>query len=96
LNIMIDCSNCKNIYWHQVLWSEYWCSKLNKEIYNLHELNRRFRDECGYFKDKNIPLECESCLCYLCNKKNQCNMCIYCLNIEYHPMYDCKEGEILI
>ena len=90
---MIDCSNCKHIYPHNIAWGEFWCSILNKEIYSLHYLKRRFRDECDYYKGKNIPIECEDCLCYNCKKKNKCNICIYCLNIEYHPIYDCKEGD---
>ena len=44
--------------------------------------------------NKNIPIECEDCLCYNCKKNNICNICIYCSNIEYHPIYNCdKEVE---
>jgi len=39
----------------------------------------------------NIPIECENCLCYNCKKKNECNICIYCLNIYNYPIYDCEE-----
>ena len=51
---MIDCSNCKHIYPHNIAWGEYWCKKFNKGIYSLHELRRRFRIKCVYYEDKNI------------------------------------------
>jgi len=40
---MIDCSECKHIYFHHIVWRELWCSRLNKEIYSLHELNKKLK-----------------------------------------------------
>jgi len=28
---MIDCSECKNIYSHKIMWGEFWCKKFNKK-----------------------------------------------------------------
>ena len=53
----IDCSKCENCYPHEIMWEEYWCKEKEKNskdgyVYDLYNLNKRFKGKCFDFKIK--------------------------------------------